>query len=99
MSRFRTDLHHLAGLNSDERLRALGRIIPLTAVQEVLRRTGHDRRHYRRRSPSFMALFVVALGLFHNDSHTPRSLSTCSASAQAVRPAATPSPRPATAWA
>ena len=59
MSRFRTDLHHLAGLPSDERLRALERIIPPSAVQAVLRQTGHDQRRCTRLPPSFVLLFVV----------------------------------------
>lgn len=70
MSRFRTDLNQLTGLPSDERLRALERIISLDTVQQVLCRTGHDKRRYSRLPPSFVILFVVALGLFNNDSHT-----------------------------
>jgi len=68
MSRFCTDLRHLAGLPSDERLRALERIIPLCAVQEVLRRTGHDKRRCPCLPHWFMVFYVIALGLFHNDS-------------------------------
>ena len=69
MSPSRADLIDLTGWPAEERLRALERIIPLTTVHDVLRQTGHDTRHYRRLPPAFMTLFVVALGLFHNDSH------------------------------
>jgi len=63
------DLAELSDLPSDERLRALERIIPMATVQAVLRRTGHDKRHCTRLPPAFMTLFVVALGLFNKDSH------------------------------
>lgn len=59
-------LHQLPG---DERLRALERIIPLDTVQQVLRQTGHDRRHYTRLPAWFMVFFVVGLGLFCKDSY------------------------------
>jgi hypothetical protein len=55
---------------SDERLRALERIIPLELVQEVLRRTGHARRHYETLPPCFVAWLVIGLGLFAQDSYT-----------------------------
>ena len=54
----------LQKLPTDERLRALERIIPPDAVQEVLRQTGHDRRHCARLPHWFMAYFVLGLGLF-----------------------------------
>jgi hypothetical protein len=69
MSSRARDLAGLADLPSDERLRALERIIPLSTVQAVLRQTGHDKRRCTRLPPSFLILFVVALGLFHSDSH------------------------------
>jgi hypothetical protein len=69
MSDFARDLAGLSDLPSAERLAALERIIPLPAVQEVLRQTGHDKRHYSRLPASFMVFFVVALGLFNRDSH------------------------------
>lgn len=59
----------LQRLPSDERLRALERIIPLDVVQQVLRETGHDRRHYSRLPAWFMVFFVVGLGLFCKDSY------------------------------
>lgn len=59
----------LQRLPSDERLRALERIIPLDLVQQVLHETGHDRRHYTRLPAWFMVFFVVGLGLFCRDSY------------------------------
>jgi hypothetical protein len=61
------DLEHLADWPSDERLRALERIIPLTTIQEVLHETGHSSRHYGRLPPWFMVWFVIGLGLFARD--------------------------------
>jgi hypothetical protein len=69
MDPFARHLHALAGLPSDERLRALERILPLDAVQAVLQQTGHSRRHYDRLPAWFVAWFVVALGLFGRDSY------------------------------
>jgi hypothetical protein len=63
------DLSALHRFPSDERLRALERIIPLHWVQEILRQTGHATRHYGRLPAWFMVFFVVALGLFNADSH------------------------------
>jgi hypothetical protein len=63
------DLSALHCFPSDERLRALERIIPLALVQEILRHTGHAARHYARLPAWFMVFFVVALGLFDGDSH------------------------------
>ena len=48
------ELVALSALPSDERLRALERIIPLTVVQEVLHQTGHDRRRCPRLPHWFM---------------------------------------------
>jgi hypothetical protein len=59
----------LQQLPTDERLRALERIIPLQLVQQVLHQTGHDRRHYACLPAWFMAFFVVGLGLFAKDSY------------------------------
>lgn len=64
------DLADLSRLPTDERIRALERIIPLTAVQEVLHQTGHDRRHCTRLPHWFVAYFVLGLGLFPKDSYT-----------------------------
>jgi Insertion element 4 transposase N-terminal/Transposase DDE domain len=61
------DLEHLERWPSDERLRALERIIPLDVVQQILRQTGHAARHYARLPAWFMTFFVVALGLFCKD--------------------------------
>jgi hypothetical protein len=59
----------LQRLPSDERLRALERIIPLDTVPQVLHETGHDRRRYTRLPAWFMAYFVLGLGLFCTDSY------------------------------
>src|ERR1051325_7549027 len=59
----------LSALPSDERLRALERIIPMQTVQEVLHQTGHDRRRCPVLPPWFMVFYVIGLGLFNDDSH------------------------------
>jgi hypothetical protein len=59
----------LRRLPSDERLRALERIIPWAVVQQVVQATGHDRRHYTRLPAWFMVFFVIGLGLFCQDSY------------------------------
>ena len=61
--------HALQELPTDERIRALERIIPLDVVQEVLHETGHDRRHCPCLPHWFMAYFVLGLGLFAKDSY------------------------------
>jgi hypothetical protein len=50
-----------------ERLRALKRIIPRAAVEDVLARTGHDRPHCPRLPAWFLVWFVIGLGLFCRD--------------------------------
>jgi hypothetical protein len=64
------DLAELSNLPSDERLRALERIIPMQTVQEVLEETGHARRRCPCLPHWFMAYFVLGLGLFAKDSYT-----------------------------
>lgn len=61
--------HALQQLPTDERIRALERIIPLDTVQEVLHQTGHDRRHCPCLPHWFLAYFVLGLGLFAKDSY------------------------------
>lgn len=51
---------------TDERLRALKRIIPWTKVQSILK-SGPRRRHCPRAPGWFMVWFVIALGLFGGD--------------------------------
>ena len=58
----------LARLPSDERLRALERIIPLALIQRILAETGHDQRHYRRLPPWFVVWLIIGTGLFAKDS-------------------------------
>src|SRR5437763_7591501 len=64
MSTATPDSAALARWPTAERTRALQRILPRARVQQVLRRTGHGRRHYRRLPAWFMVWFVIALGLF-----------------------------------
>lgn len=70
MSTAARDLAALSTQPSDERLRALERIIPMSAVQEVLAQTGHAKRRCRCLPHWFMVFYVIALGLFNDDSHT-----------------------------
>jgi hypothetical protein len=70
MSRAGRDLVALSALPSDERLLALERIIPMSAVQAVLQRTGHAGRRCTCLPHWFMVFHVIALGLFNGDSHT-----------------------------
>jgi Insertion element 4 transposase N-terminal/Transposase DDE domain len=63
------DLNSLHRFPSDERLRALERIISIEAVQQTLQHTGHHRRHYDRLPAWFVTWFVVALSLFSKDSY------------------------------
>jgi hypothetical protein len=59
----------LQQLPSDERIRALERIIPVDIVQEVLHETGHDQRHCPCLPHWFMVPFVISLSLFSKDSY------------------------------
>ena len=65
----RPSLDALDRLPADDRVRALERILPPAVVQQVLRQTGHDRRHYSRLPAWFTVWFVVGLGLFSKDSY------------------------------
>jgi Insertion element 4 transposase N-terminal/Transposase DDE domain len=69
MAELLRDLEQLADWPSDERLRALERIIPRRVVQEVLEQTGHARRRCRLLPHWFVVWLVIGLGLFANDSH------------------------------
>jgi hypothetical protein len=55
---------------TDERLRALERIIPIDLVQQVLQQTGHSRRHYTTLPPCLVVWLVIGMGLFATDSYT-----------------------------
>src|ERR1700739_938019 len=59
----------LAQQPSEERLRALKRIIPCTTVKRILKKSGRDRRFCPRLPNWFMVWFVIALGLFCPDSY------------------------------
>jgi len=64
-----TDEALLARWPTDERLRALKRIIPRARIDAVLQRTGHARRRYLRLPAWFMVWFHIALGLFCRDNY------------------------------
>lgn len=70
MSNLQGDFQYLAELPSDERVRALERIIPRRTVQEVLQQTGHAKRRYKILPAWFVVWLVIGLGLFARDSHT-----------------------------
>lgn len=57
----------LGSLSREQRLAGLKRIIPPRLVQEVLRRTGRNKRACRRLPSVFMVWFVLAMGLFCRD--------------------------------
>ncbi len=63
------DATQLAQLLTDERIRALKRIIPCSTIKKILRETGCERGFCRRLPNWFMVWFVVALGLFCPDSY------------------------------
>lgn len=65
----RQETDALASWPTGERLRALQRIIPRTRVEEVLRRTGHDRVICKRLPGWFMVWFLIALGLYCRDGY------------------------------
>lgn len=52
-----------------ERVRALKRIVPLSAIRDVLRKTGRGRRPCRRLPRWFVVWFVIAIGLFCRDNY------------------------------
>ena len=54
-------------LPTDERLRALQRIIPRSQVDAVLAQTGHDQAVCSRLPAWFMVWFVIGIGLFCRD--------------------------------
>src|SRR3954449_7024528 len=57
----------LASWPTQERLRALKRIIPRARVEDALARCGHDRAVCPRLPGWFLVWFVIALGLFCRD--------------------------------
>jgi hypothetical protein len=69
MSTVQQDVDQLAQQPSAERVRALKRIIPLTAVRAALRATGQAQRRCPRLPKWFMVWFVITLALFGTDSH------------------------------
>jgi hypothetical protein len=63
----RKETDALASWPTQERLRALQRIIPRAQVEEVLAHTGHDRSFCARLPSWFMVWFIIALGLCCRD--------------------------------
>jgi hypothetical protein len=59
----------LAQQPSEERIRALKRIIPCSTVKRILKKCGRDRRFCPRLPNWFMVWFVIALGLVCPDSY------------------------------
>lgn len=59
----------LAMLPTDERLKALQRVLPRSQVDEVLAETGHDKDFCKRLPGWFMVWFVVGIGLFCKGSY------------------------------
>lgn len=59
----------LASWPTDERLRALQRIIPRARVDAALAQSGRDRTHCRRLPGWFMVWFMIALGLCCRDAY------------------------------
>jgi hypothetical protein len=70
MLKLHADLESLAQGPTDERVRALERIIPLEVIQELLKETGHARRNYKVLPAWFVVWLVLGLGLFARDSYT-----------------------------
>jgi hypothetical protein len=63
----RKEADALASWPTQERTRALKRILPRARVEEILSRNGHDHRFCPRLPGWFMIWFVIALGLFCRD--------------------------------
>ena len=59
----------LAQQPTQERIRALKRIIPCSTVKKILKQCRRDRRFCPRLPNAFMVWFVIALGLFCPDSY------------------------------
>lgn len=57
----------LAMLPTDERIKAIQRIIPRSQIDEVLAQTGHDKVFCKRLPSWFMVWFTAGLGLFCKD--------------------------------
>lgn len=69
MSPLQREIEQLAQQPSAERVHALKRIIPMTAVHAALKATGQHRRRCPRLPKWFVVWFVIALALFCTDSH------------------------------
>jgi hypothetical protein len=67
MNPLQHEVERLAQQPTAERVQALQRIIPRTAVQAALRATGQAQRRCPRLPKWFMVWFVIALGLFCTD--------------------------------
>ncbi len=58
-----------AMLPTDERIKALQRIIPRSKVDEVLAQSGYDKGFCKRLPSWFMVWFIVGIGLFCKDNY------------------------------
>jgi hypothetical protein len=63
------EVQAITQLPSDERLRALKRILPKKTVQAILRKTGRRQRHCKRLPGWFMVWFVVSMGIYCRDDY------------------------------
>ncbi len=62
-------LGRIQQLPSDERLRALKRIIPKKTLPAILRKCHRRQRHCKRLPGWFMVWFMVAMGLYFRDDY------------------------------
>jgi hypothetical protein len=69
MIKLSTEFQRIAQLPTEERLKALKRIIPRRTVQAVLRKARSRQRPCRRLPGWFMVWFVVGLGFYGRDSY------------------------------
>lgn len=69
MIHFDKDVERILQLPSDERLRALKRILPKRTVQAILRKARRRQRHCKRLPGWFMVWFMVTMGLYVRDDY------------------------------
>lgn len=63
------EVEQVLQLPSDERLRALKRIIPKKTVQAILRKARSRQRHCKRLPGWFVCWFVISMGLYFRDDY------------------------------
>jgi hypothetical protein len=66
---FDKEVERIRQLPTDERLRALKRIIPKKTVQAILRKTRSRQRYCKRLPGWFMVWFLVTMGLYFRDDY------------------------------